>query len=187
MNDFYTEPSLNETTEKEQEVNPYAAQPQPQAPQPAQGMPPQSPQSSQPAQGVPRQPYAQPYPPKQQPYPYPQAYSNHPQPAPRSNSTGAANAFGMVSFVIGCFILPVTAMIFFNFRSSVTEKFGVSLWFSIVLSVPAVIFGVLSLTKKAEKRLFPILGIAFAGLLVLCMFITYFFMVNGAPASIYNR
>lgn len=186
MNDFYTDPSLNETTDKEQEVNPYAAQQtqQPQQTQFSQTQQQQQPQQS--AQGMPRQPYAQPYPPKQQPYPYPQAYSNHPQPAPKSSSGGAANAFGMVSFVIGCFILPITAMIYFNFRSSVSEKFGAALWFSMILSVPAVIFGVLSLTKKTEKRLFPILGVAFAGVLVLCMFVTYFFMVNGAPSAVYR-
>lgn len=179
MNEFYTETPLNDAPDKEQEVNPYAAQ----QPQPQQVQPPQQQPS---AQGMPQPPYAQPYPPKQPPHPYPQAYSNNPRPVPKSNSGGAAKAFGMVSFVIGCFILPITAMIYFNFRSSVAVKFGAALWFSMILSVPAVIFGVLSLMKKTEKRLFPILGIAFAGVLVLCMFVTYFFMVNGAPGTFYD-
>lgn len=169
MNDVYTETPLNKTPAKEQETNPYAA---PQPPQPAQS-----------AQGMPQPPFVQPYPSRQPPHPYPQTYSNNPRPVPASDSGGAARAFGVVSFVIGCFILPITSMIYFNFRSSVSEKFGAALWFSLILSVPGVIFGVLSLTKKTEKRLLPVLGIAFAGVLVLCMFVTYFFMVNAAPES----
>ena len=99
----------------------------------------------------------------------------------KKNPHAAAKAFGMVSFIIGCFVLPVTSMIYFNFHSTVSQKFGYSILYSVFLSIPALVFGVVSLMKKTEKRLFPILGIAFGTLLMLCAFITYFFMVNGTP------
>ena len=112
---------------------------------------------------------------------YPQQnYSNQNRPTPpQRDPKGAARVFGMVSFIIGCFVLPITSMIYFNFRSSVNEKFGSSVFFGMCLSLPAIIFGVVSLMKKTDKKLFPALGITFAGVLLLCGFITYFFMVNG--------
>ena len=192
-NDFGAEPVTTEA--QEPAFNPYAkplqpenVEPKPVEPRPfaerqpqGEPFPPQpyrqSPQPPQP----PQRPVTPGFPPNQPPQrPYPPTYSNRPAP-PARNSRGAAKAFGMVSFLIGCFILPITSMIFFNFRSSVGEKFGAATFWSIVLSVPALVFGVVSLMKKPEKRLFPILGIAFAGVLLLCAFITYFFMVNTAP------
>lgn len=138
----------------------------------------------QPAQPIAQPPVQQPaaprYPQQQQPvYPYRQPV------VPQKSSGAAAKAFGMVSFIIGCFTLLITSMIFFNFRSSVTEKFNASLAYSIIFAVPALVFGVVALMKKTEKKLFPILGIAFAVVLMLCAFITYFVMVNTAPAYSY--
>ena len=191
---------------------PEAPQPEPQAPvrparpvppqgavRPAQPVPPQGavrpaqpvpPQGAvRPAQPVPPQGTARPLPPvppqpvPPQYMPMPQPMPVQPQPAPKRDPRDTAKLFGVISFIIGCFVLPATAMIFFNFRSSVSEKFGFATTYSLVLSLPAVIFGVLSLLKKPEKRLFPMLGIAFAAVLLLCAFITYFFMVNGEPAA----
>lgn len=118
-------------------------------------------------------------------YTYPPQYSNGNRPyytpntAPKKES-GAANVFGIVSFIIGCFAILITSMIYFNFRSTVTDKFGYATMWSCVVGLPALIFGVISLMKKTDKKLFPILGIAFAAVLMLCAFITYFVMVNTA-------
>ena len=110
---------------------------------------------------------------------YPQQdYTNQARPVQR-DPKASARVFGMISFIIGCFVLPVTSMIYFNFRSSVNDKFAASVFFGMFLSLPAIIFGVLALMKKTDKKLFPALGITFAGILLLCGFITYFFMVNG--------
>ena len=141
---------------------------------------PQAPEAPQPEPQAPVRP-ARPVPPQYMPMPQPMPVQ--PQPAPKRDPRDTAKLFGVISFIIGCFVLPATAMIFFNFRSSVSEKFGFATTYSLVLSLPAVIFGVLSLLKKPEKRLFPMLGIAFAAVLLLCAFITYFFMVNGEPVA----
>ena len=138
---------------------PEAPQPEPQAPvRPARPVPPQG--AVRPAQPVPPQGAVRPMPPvPPQPVPpqymsMPQPMPVQPQPAPKRDPRDTAKLFGVISFIIGCFVLPATAMIFFNFRSSVSEKFGFATTYSLVLSLPAVIFGVLSLLKKPEKRLF---------------------------------
>ena len=118
--------------------------------------------------------------------PYPPQYSNAQRPyyqPPAQKTSGAAKVFGVISFIIGCFILLITSMIFFNFRSSVTDKFGFALIWSVIAGLPALIFGVVALMKKTDKKIFAILGITFAAILMLCAFITYFFMVNGAGAT----
>jgi hypothetical protein len=163
---------------------------QQEAPQFAQQEPPryaQPPQQPMPQQRQPQQQrFEPPYMPnKAEPnryYPQ-QNYSN--QNRPVRDPKGAARVFGMVSFIIGCFVLPITSMIYFNFRSSVNDKFGSSVFFGMFLSLPAIIFGVVSLMKKTDKKLFPALGITFAGILLLCGFITYFFMVNGTANRYY--
>ena len=155
---------------------------------------------SQPVQ--PQQPFQQPQPPVQQTpapqqqfgnhypqgYTYPPQYSNGNRPyytpntAPQKES-GAARVFGIVSFIIGCFAILITSMIYFNFRSSVSDKFGYATMWSCIVGLPSLIFGVISLMKKTDKKLFPILGIAFAAVLMLCAFITYFVMVNTAATG----
>lgn len=151
--------------------------------------------SEQPVQPqMPAQPPVQPVqqqsqPPVQNRYPYPQQYTNAQRTAypyrDNKKTSGAAKAFGVVSFIIGCFALIITSMIYFNFRSTVSEKYGFSLAWSAIIGLPALIFGVVSLMKKTDKKIFPILGIAFAVILMLCTFITYFFMVNAVnPGSV---
>ena len=80
--------------------------------------------------------YAAPQSPQQQQMPFqPQAYVYPPQPtnaqrvnyrayAAQKSSSGAAKAFGIVSFIIGCFVLMIASMIFFNFRTTVTQKYN---------------------------------------------------------------
>ncbi len=179
-----------------EEFNPYSApqppfnqqvaNPQPQQPQqPPQGyvyqqpvrtdvpqqMPPQQPVA--PQNGQPQMPPRYPQPPV---FPYPQ------QPvAPNQSSERAAKGLGVASFIVGCFALVVTSMIFFNFRSSVSDKFAASMVYSILLGVPALILAVISLMKKPEKKIFPLLGLAFSLVLMVCAFITYFVMVNSFP------
>lgn len=164
-----------------EEYNPYT-RPQQQTYYPGEPQPPFNPGEPQPQdRNVAPQPSVPPIQPVQQQYPQ-QTYSNNPRPVPRrATSSGAARIFGIISFVIGCFVLPATAMIYFNFRSSVTEKFNASASCIVFLCVPALIFGIIALMKKTDKKLFPILGIVFAGVLMLCAFITYFVMVNTAP------
>ena len=172
-----------------EEYNPYNNPAEPVA-QPAdymQQQPVQAPvqpqQTQPPAQQTPtpQQQFGNNYP---QGYTYPPQYSNGNRPyyttpntEPKKES-GAANVFGIVSFIIGCFAIMITSMIYFNFRSTVTEKFGFATMWSCVVGLPALIFGVVSLMKKTDKKLFPILGIAFAVVLMFCAFITYFVMVN---------
>lgn len=130
-----------------------------------------------------------------QPMPFqPQAYVYPPQPtnAQRVNyrayeaqksSDSAAKVFGVVSFIIGCFALMVTSMIYFNFRSTVTQKFNYALTWGMILSLPSIIFGVVSLMKKSKKKIFAVMGIAFAAVLLIAAFVTYFFMVNSVPEA----
>lgn len=166
-----------------EEYNPYSRPQQPYYPETAQQQP-YYPETAQPQpedRNIPPQSTAVPIQPMQPQYPQ-QSFTNNPRPVPRRTETGAAaRAFGMVSFILGCFVLPVTSMIYFNFRSSVSEKFSASMSNILLFCIPALVFGVISLMKKTDKKLFPILGIAFAGVLMLCAFITYFFMVNTAP------
>lgn len=179
-----------------EEFNPYN-NPEQKNPQPA---PSAEPGFSEPPKSIPQQEpprYAQPpqQPPRYEPpympnkaepnrwYPQ-QNFSNQNRP-PQRDPKASAKVFGMISFIIGCFVLPVTSMIFFNFRSSVNDKFGASVFFGMFLSLPAIIFAVISLMKKTDKKLFPALGITFAGILLLCGFITYFFMVNG-PSNVHS-
>lgn len=140
--------------------------------------PPQPPAQQPP---TPQQQFGNNYP---QGYTYPPQFTNGNRPyyttpntAPK-NGSGAANVFGIVSFIIGCFAILITSMIYFNFRSSVSEKFGFATVWSCVVGLPALVFGVVSLMKKTDKKIFAILGISFAAVLMLCAFITYFVMVN---------
>ena len=160
-----------------EEFNPYTNQNENARPQP--------PFNQQPPQPQPPQ-----MPPIQNGYPYPPQYSNAQRMSYQSNSqktSGAANALGVVSFIIGCFALIITSMIYFNFRSTVSEKYAYAVMWSAVVGLPALIFGVVSLMKKTDKKIFPILGITFAVILMLCAFITYFFMVNTASAGSLNN
>ena len=173
-----------------EEYNPYI-QSEPLRRQPTEYVQPQPPQNVQQPQN------AQPQPPQNvQPQPahvtfQPQGYVYPPQPtnaqrenfrayAPK-NSLGAARAFGVTSFIIGCFVILIASMIYFNFRTTITQKYYYALTWSCVTGLPAVIFGVVSLMKKTDKKVFPIIGIALAAVLMLATFITYFFMVNTAP------
>ncbi len=125
-----------------------------------------------PRQGYPQQGY------QQQGYPYPPQYTNADRLRPMPRTGNAAKVFGVVSLVIGCFSLMIASMIFFNFRSSVTVKYAQAMISSLVVALPGVIFGIVSLMKKTEKKIFAILGIVFSSILMLSAFITYFFMVN---------
>lgn len=157
---------------------------------------PENNQAAQPTYAAPQSPWQQPpvspqqMPPQQMPQP--QGYVYPPQPtnaqrvnyrayAEQKSSSGAAKAFGIVSFIIGCFVLMIASMIFFNFRTTVTQKYNYALSWGFITGLPAIIFGVVSIMKKTEKKIFPILGIAFGAILLLAAFITYFFMVNTAP------
>lgn len=152
---------------------------------------PENNQAAQPNYAAPKSPWHQPPVPPQQ-MPQPQAYVYPPQPtnaqrvnyrayAEQKSSSGAAKAFGIVSFIIGCFVLMIASMIFFNFRTTVTQKYNYALSWGFITGLPAIIFGVVSIMKKTEKKIFPILGIAFGAILLIAAFITYFFMVNTAP------
>lgn len=121
------------------------------------------------------------YPAYQQDYPYPPQYSNADRLRQMPRTGNAAKVFGVVSLVIGCFSLMIASMIFFNFRSSVTTKYIQAVTSSLFISLPGLIFGIVSIMKKADKKLFGLLGIVFSSILMLCAFITYFFMVNSAP------
>lgn len=172
---------MKESDIMNEEFNPYNNTPE--IPRQSENMQPQPPFNQQPPQPQ--------MPPIQNGYPYPPQYSNaqrlsSPYRDPQKVS-GAAKAFGVVSFIIGCFALIITSMIFFNFRSTISEKYGYAVMWSTVVGLPALIFGVVSLMKKTDKKLFPILGIVFAVILMLCAFITYFFMVNTAPAGSYTN
>ncbi len=172
----YTRPQQPAYPTEPQQPQQRAFQPEP---QPAYRPDPSAPQPQD--RNVKPQPSVPPIQPVQPQYPQ-QVLSNNPRPVPKkSNAYATARVFGMVSFIIGCFVLPVTSMIYFNFRSSVSEKFSASVTWILFLSVPALVFGVISLMKKTDKRLFPVLGISFACVLMLCAFITYFVMVNTAP------
>ena len=124
------------------------------------------------------------YPPYQ-PINYSQQAMYGRNPVPQRNSEGTARALGMVSFIVGCFALIAASMIFFNFRSSINTKFEAAFLCSMMISLPGVIFGVISLMKRARTKIFPILGIAFSGILLVCLLITYFVMVNTAPVMVY--
>ena len=121
------------------------------------------------------------YPAYQQDYPYPPQYSNADRLRQMPRTGNSAKVFGVVSLVIGCFSLMIASMIFFNFRSSVTTKYIQAVTSSLFISLPGLIFGIVSIMKKADKKLFGLLGIVFSSILMLCAFITYFFMVNSAP------
>ena len=158
---------------------------------------PENNQTAQPAYTAPQSPWQQPAQSPVQPQPpqmpfQPQGYVYPPQPtnaqrvnyrayAAQKSSSGAAKAFGIVSFIIGCFVLMIASMIFFNFRTTVTQKYNYALSWGFLTGLPAIIFGVVSIMKKTEKKIFPILGIAFGAILLIAAFITYFFMVNTAP------
>lgn len=156
-----------------EEYNPYNNPPEPQ--------PPQTQKRAEPQQSV-QQRFYPPY----QPINYSQQAMYGRNPAPPRNSDGTARAMGMVSFIVGCFALIAASMIFFNFRSSINTKFEASFICGMMISLPGVIFGVISLMKRTKKKIFPILGIAFSGVLLVCLLITYFVMVNTAPDLNYH-
>ncbi len=151
-----------------EEFNPYTNQPYT---EPIEPNPPEAPRKNIPPR----------YPVPPQDYPYPPQYTNADRLRQMPRTGNAAKVFGVVSLVIGCFSLMIASMIFFNFRSSVTEKYIQAVSASLFISLPGLIFGIVSIMKKADKKLFALLGIVFSSILMLCAFITYFFMVNTAP------
>lgn len=107
-------------------------------------------------------------------------------PSAAQNNKNSANTFGVLSFVIGCVLLLITPMIFFNFRSSWAEKYNYSMSWSILCGLPAVIFGAVALMKKPKNKLFPLLGIAFSVILMLSAFITYFIVMNSTDEMLFS-
>ena len=91
---------------------------------------------------------------------------------------GQAKGYGITSLLIGCVATLATIMIVFNFQITNSDKWYWALTGSTFLSLPAVIFGVVALAKKPEKKMFAILGLTFAGVLVVTALVYYFVVAN---------
>lgn len=145
-----------------EDFNPYErplterpAQPQNGAGQSGQGQPPQYyPQQN-----------SQPYPPQYY-YPYPPQYVQR-------RGGGAAKAFSIISFVLGCFSLLIA--LFFVFAMFVSRgsayysgSFGaLSLSYSVMTAIPGLVFAIIALAKGSRLFALALLGLIFNSMLLL--------------------
>ena len=119
---------------------------------------PENNQTAQPAYTAPQSPWQQPAQSPVQPQPpqmpfQPQGYVYPPQPtnaqrvnyrayAAQKSSSGAAKAFGIVSFIIGCFVLMIASMIFPRAFLSMGKVLFIALVSVIVVELLMRIFGI---------------------------------------------
>lgn len=137
---------------------------------------PQQPQYQQPT-GYYQQPEQPPQYPQQQ---YPQQYPQQPYYgyAQKQPGGGAAKAFAVISFVVGCFSLlfALFGLIILAdgrfARNAAATVLALSFVYGIALTLPGMIFGIVSVAKKTRLMALGVLGVIFNLILLLEMLLS---------------
>lgn len=119
--------------------------------------------------------------PEQQPqYQQPQAYQTQPYPqqpyygyAQKQPGGGAAKAFAIISFVVGClsFLLVLFGLIILAAgsysRNAAGAVFALTFGYGLIVAFPGMIFGIVSLAKKTRLLPLGVMGVLFNVFLLL--------------------